>query len=325
MIRAVFLLLLGGAFCEAQTRLEMPMQGAPLPQTRFELVNKIPAARLERLPKALPTFKWSRQPRSFPISGLQKLVDESVFAGTNVTNLVFPDTNHNDGIKLASRDNQDYLIVAPAAGRIAIQSVERRREYPPPDAVPDFKALCQRVVHLAETFGISTNEMEQNSDGSIHIKRTENTTSHLGGNVKYKSKRSVMIFRSISGYHVRSLDEDKIELQLGIDGRLLKFNLKWPNIEAVRTNAVLSISTIMNEIKKGEVLGDIMNEYPSEGIVQIELKDFQVFYYMPTQFPYRNSPTNADIRPMIEFLATFKSKTGEATEGGLFSPLIESQ
>jgi hypothetical protein len=175
-------------------------------------------------------------------------------------------------------------------------------------------------------FGVSTNEMERNRDGSIHIRKTENTTSHLGGSIKYKSRRSVTVFRSIEGYLVRSLDEDKIELELGVDGRLLKFNLKWPNIEATRTNKVFGISAIIDEIKKGEVLGDLMNEYPSDSIAQIELKDFQVFYYVSTMFPYRKrSPTTADIRPMIEFLATFKSKQGEKTEGGLFVPLTESE
>ena len=82
----------------------------------------------------------------------------------------------------------------------------------------------------------------------------------------------------------------------------------------------------MDEIKQGQVLGDMLNEYPSGGIAQIELTDFQVFYYVSTMFPYnRRPPSDADIRPMIEFLATFKSKGGDTTEGGLFVPLTESQ
>jgi hypothetical protein len=124
---------------------------------------------------------------------------------------------------------------------------------------------------------------------------------------------------------VRSLDEDKIELELGVNGRLLKFNFKWPNIEVVRTNNVLTVSAIMDEIKKGQVLGDMINEYPPGGIAQIELTDFQVFYYVATMFPYgKRSPTETNIRPMIEFLATFKAKDGEKTEGSLFASLTES-
>jgi len=274
----------------------------------------------------LPTFKWSGQPRNFPVAALQTLLDETPFAGTNVASLFLNPTNSNDGIKIGSRDNQDYFIVMPAAGRIAIQHTDRSPGDPPPDAVPDFEAVWRRALRFAEMFGVSTNEMERNQEGAVHIMKTENTTSHLGGSIRYKSRRSVTVFRSIRSYIVRSLDQDKIELELGVDGRLLKFNLKWPNIEATRTNKVFGISAIIDEIKKGEVLGDLMNEYPSDGIAQIELKDFQVFYYVSTMFPYgKRSPTTADIRPMIEFLATFKSKQGEKTEGGLFVPLTESE
>jgi hypothetical protein len=325
MMRTILLLMLGGALCNAQVRLQMPMQGAPLPQTKFELVNKIPAIKLTHLPKEMPVFRWSQHPRDFPVTAMQKLVDQTVFAGTNVASLLSI-TNRNDGIKLSSADNQDSLVITPSAGRIAIVNIERSREYPPPDAVPDFDAIWQQALRLAETFGVGTNEMERSPDGSIHIRKTENTTSHLGGTVKYKSKRSVTAFRSIAGYLVRSQDEDKIELEVGVNGQLLKFDFKWPNIEASRTNQVFTISAIMDEIKQGQVLGDMLNEYPSGGIAQIELTDFQVFYYVSTMFPYnRRSPSDADIRPMIEFLATFKSKEGDTTEGGLFVPLTESQ
>ena len=217
--------------------------------------------------------------------------------------------------------------MTPSAGRITIQNTDRSREYPPPDAVPDFATMWERALHLSEMFGVSTNEMERNPDGSVHIRKTENTTSHLGGSVKYKSKRSVAVFRSIGGYLVRSLDEDKIELELGINGHLLKFNFKWPSIEATSTNKVLSIGQIMNRIKKGEVLADTSNEYPSGGIAQIELQNYQVFYYVSTMFPYGRrvvTTPSPEIQPMIEFLATFKSSNGEKTEGGLFARLTES-
>ena len=126
---------------------------------------------------------------------------------------------------------------------------------------------------------------------------------------------------------VRSLDEDKVELELGVNGRLLKFNFKWPNIETVRTNKVFAISQIMDKIKRGDVLADPSNEYPADGIAEIVLKDYQIFYYVSAMFPYGKravTTPSPDIQPMIEFLAIFKSRKGAETEGGLFARLIES-
>lgn len=323
----VLLMLLSSTLCTAQPRLEMPMLAAPLPRAKFELINKIPAESLARLPKGLPSYKWSSQPRNFSTRALQSLLDESAFAGTNITSLLSSSKNQDGSIRLASRDNRDVFFVLPSAGRIAIQNTDRNKDYPPPDAVPDFAAVSQRALHYAELFGVSTSEMERKPDGAIHFRKTENTTSHLGGSVKYKSKRSVTMFRSINGYIVRSLDEDKIELELGINGRLLKFNFKWPNIEAVRTNEVLGVSQIMDNIKKGNVLADISNEYPKDGITEITLKDYQVFYYVSTMFAYGKrvvTTPNPDIQPMIEFLATFKSGKGNETEGSLFAPITQS-
>src|SRR2546428_13915265 len=115
MKRILSLLLLTQAACHAQARLEMPMLGSPLPRTKFELVSKIPVEKLARLPKELPNYKWSRQPRNFSIPALQALLDESVFARTNVASLFPSGTNQNGGIKLTSQDNQDYFIVTPEA------------------------------------------------------------------------------------------------------------------------------------------------------------------------------------------------------------------
>jgi hypothetical protein len=131
MSRLALLLLLSSALCQAQTPLEMPMLGAPLPRAKFELSNKIAPAKLARLPKELPLFKWSQQPRNFPVAAMQKLLDESAFAGTNVASLLRSPSNQNDDIKLTSRDNQDYFIVMTSAGRVAIQNTDRSREAPP--------------------------------------------------------------------------------------------------------------------------------------------------------------------------------------------------
>jgi hypothetical protein len=329
MRQTIFLVLLAGSTAGAQTRLEMPMLGQPLPSKQFELVNHIPDSKLARLPKALPMFKWSREPRGFPKAALQELLGESAFAGTNIASLLHSTNGTSvvgEPIRLASADNQNYFIVLPAGGRITIRNaMEKTRETPPPDAVPDFDAVLRRAMHFADILGVSTNEMERKPDGSIHARRAEDTTHKLGGAVSYKSRRSVTLFRNISGYLVRGLDEDNIELELGVDRRLLKFNFKWPPLEVVATNKVLSITQIADEIKSGKVLGDVMNEYPTDGIAQIELTDFQIFYYVPTPFPYgRDSTSGANIRPMIEFLANFKSNGGEKTEGGLFAPAVES-
>jgi hypothetical protein len=307
--------------------LEMPMLGAPLPETKFELVNRIPAAKLAGLPKEVQVFKWSRQPRVFSVAAVQKLLDESAFAGTNIASLLHSATNGNtiaEDIRLASSDNQDYFIIAPSAGRIAVHCIERSRETPPPDAVPSFDDVWKRARQLAETFGVSTNDMEKKPDGSIHVRKSEDTISRLGGTVKFESERSVMVFRSVGGHVVRSLDEDKIELELGVNGRLLKFDFKWPLMEPVGTNRVLTIAQVMDGIKKGKVLADISNEYPADGIAQVELKDLQIFYYVSTLSPYGKTSANADIRPMVELLATFISKKGEKTEGSLFAPITDS-
>jgi hypothetical protein len=327
MKKVVFLLLLTSVFCRAQGRLEMPVLGEPLPQTRFEVVSKISAEKLARIPKELPSYSWSGKPRNFPARPLQKLLDQSAFAGTNLGKLLASSTNLNDGFKLISPDNQDFFVVSPAAGRITVQNIYRGHEYPPPDAVPDFNTTWDRALQLAEMFGVTTNEMERKPEGSIHIRKTENTTSHLGGSIKYKSRRSVTVFRSINGFLVRSLDEDKIELELGVNGQLLKFNFKWPNIEIANKTRTLALAEIIDRIKMGDVLGDPQNEYPPGGIAQVELTDFQIFYHVATMLPYNQalSSQNAQIRPVIEFLANFKSKNGEKTEGGLFAPLIESQ
>ena len=149
--------------------------GQPLPSKQFELVNHIPDSKLVQLPKELPVFKWSHEPRSFPVAALQELLAQSVFAGTNLTNLLRSSNDTTvvrEAIKLASADNQNYFVVLPAGGRITLRNaMERSREAPPPDAVPSFDAVLQRTLHLAETFGVSTNEMERKPDGSIHVRR----------------------------------------------------------------------------------------------------------------------------------------------------------
>jgi hypothetical protein len=320
-------LFVAGGISNAQTKLEMPMLASPLPSLKFELSNAISAGKFTALPKELPAFKWTHQPRPFPVAALQSLIAESAFAETNLPAVAAAATNGNivkDDIRLVTSDNQDYLIVTPLAGRIALRNADRNSETPPADAVPDFDAVWQRAQKLVAAFGVTTNELERRPDGSIHVRKAEDDISRLGGAIKFKDRRSVMVFRSINGYVIRSLDEDKVELELGVNGRLLKFDFKWPTMEPVSTNRVLAVSQVIDGIRKGQVLADAANEYPSGGIDLIELTDFQIFYYVSTMQPYGKPSGSADIKPMIEFVAKFKSKSGEETEGSLFAPITDS-
>jgi hypothetical protein len=300
-------LFIAGGISNAQTKLEMPVLASPLPGGKFDLTNAIPLEKLGSLPKELPAFKWTHQPRPFPAAALRSLITESAFAGTNIP-----------------ADNQNYLIVTPLAGRIALRNADHNSETPPADAVPQFDAVWERARKLCAALGVGTNEMERKPDGSIHVRKAEDTISRLGGTIKFKDRRSVMVFRSINGYVIRSLDEDKVELELGVNGRLLKFDFKWPTMEPVSTNKVLAVSQLMDGIRKGQVLADSSNEYPPGGVASIELTDFQIFYYVSTMQPYGKPSASADIKPMIEFVATFKSNTGEKTEGSLYSPITDS-
>jgi hypothetical protein len=329
MRKIIIAVLMAGSVADAQTGFEIPMLGQALPSRQFELVNHIPDSKLAQLPKELPVFKWSHEPRGFSSVALEQLLRETAFAGTNLASFLHSSndtTTVREPIKLASADNQNYFVVLPAGGRITIRNApDRTREAPPPDAVPSFDVTVQRALRLAEMLGVSTNEMERRPDGSIHVRKAEDTTRKLGGSVSYKSRRSVTLFRNIAGYLARGLDEDNIELELGVDGRLLKFNFKWPPLEVVSTNKVLNAAQIIDRIKSGTTLGEVTNEYPADGIARIELTDFQIFYYIPAPFPYgRDSTSGGNIRPMIEFLASFKSSKGETTEGGLFAPMLES-
>jgi hypothetical protein len=66
-----------------------------------------------------------------------------------------------------------------------------------------------------------------------------------------------------------------------------------------------------------------MMGYPPSGFNEIELEDCRVFYYVPAMFPVAKSAASTEFRPYIEFLAKFRSKAGESTEGGLFAPILD--
>jgi len=303
----------------------MPGQTAPLPVAGFELVNRIPGSSLRQLPEKLPVFK--RKPRVFSPSGLKALLDQSSFAGTNISELLNPRANQNQehsAARLSSRDGLDYFIVNPLEGRVILNnSAKRGDQIPSADAVPPLESVRERALRLTEMLGVPTTEIERKADGSIRVVARENDRIQRG--IKFKASRSVTMSRSIAGFPMLSQDDDKIHLQLGVNGRLLKFDLKWSVIDPVRTNYVLSVSKVLDAIKQGNVAADVMNEYPPGGVARIEIKDIRVVYYLPASLPSQNVPTSSEIRPLASLHVIFKSKTGEKTEGGLIAPILDSR
>jgi hypothetical protein len=173
-------------------------------------------------------------------------------------------------------------------------------------------------------FGISTNEFERKADGSILLRKADATTVARGGAVKFISRRSVGISRSVLGFTFLGSDE-KVEMSLSPSGRLEQFQLKWRPMTVVRTNRLFGINEIVEKIKSGQALANVRNEYPDQGIAKITLKDFRIQYYVP--LPERGIPisTNTGIIPIASILAEFKPKSGKAKEGVLFAPILNSR
>ena len=329
-MKFALLFLFTATVCFGQApHFEMQAQGVPLPTAKFDIVNKIPKSHSANLPKELPVFRYAAKPQEFPMTALQTLLDQSAFAGTNVNDLLQGQTNSNNGIiRLTTARDRDYFIVNPVKGRVSSQNgsheVNLRQETPPRDGVPSSESISNSLLHYAELFGVSKNDMERNKDGSIHMRRTEDTITRLGGAVKYVDNRSTSVSRNIAGRVFWSV-EDRIYLQLGIDGRLLRFEFNWRPMETVRTNRLFTTDEILDKIKKGEVLADITNEYPDDGIAKIILKDIQIDYYTTPSPDFRPASTNADIYPIASIYVTFKSKSGKSTDGGLFAPVVDSR
>ena len=305
--------------------LEMPMIGQRLPVAGLQFVNRIPRSHLEQLPKVLPVYRYSSMPTCFPAGALQALLDKSAFAGTNIVTLLGGRTNTasvSEPIRLATVRGLDYFLVAPSTGAIVVQN-HSRNPNPPPDAVPSFDAVREQVLRYARSFGISTNDMDK-VDGAIHPQRTEDKVTRMGGAVRFIARRSARFSRSIDG-HTLLANDDRIELALGPDGCLLKFDLKWPDIAAVRTNRLFTPDQLVAAIKAGNVLADVSNDYPSDGVSQIILKDIHVDYYAFSPRGFGSVSTNADIFPVASIFAVFTSKSGKTQEGGLYAPLCASQ
>lgn len=300
------------------------MLGERLPPT-FKLVNQVPRSRASTLPKSLPVFRYTRKPCDFSTNGLQELLDQSVFAGTNLTALLHGRSNAAP-IRLATDQHLDHFFVDATAGAITYAThdtgINLRVEIPPYDGIPGFDTIRDTVLRYAAVFGVSTNEMEHKADGSLLLRRTDDKTVVRGGAIKFISRRSVGVARGLAGYPLLASD-DKIELALGVKGRLLRFHLKWPNIEAASTNRVFTIGQIVDNIRKGCVVADATNQYPPDGVTEIILKDFRVFYYLPETRDFRQTPTNANIVPIASFHVAFRSKSGKTEAGGIFTPLVQ--
>lgn len=325
---ALFLLLFTVASLHGQTNhFAMPLIGEPVNVANVEIINKIPKSHLNRLPSTVIVFKYSSKPRLFPTNALQSLLNETVFRGTNLFEYPSLSTNSYllpDGISLSDRNN-NYFVVNPQQGRVLVGNIENHVQTPPPDAVPSFDAVEKKLLQLTEMFGISTNELERGENGVIRIQKSDETTTQLGGAVHFVNSRSAKVFRYIGGRTTWLLD-DGVSLRLGIDGQLLQFQLKWSIIEPIRTNQAFQISQIIEEIKRGQVLADVMNQYPTDGISKIELKDIVIDYYAPYQNPHSpvtlTKPVDQEIFPIASLYVNFKSKSGKVTDGGLFAPII---
>lgn len=309
-------------------RFEMPMLGERLPVAQFELVSHIPARHWARIPKTLPVFRYSAKPYQFSNEGLQSLIDQSAFAGTNFADLLHGHSSVasvTEPIRLATAHSFDCFLVDASAGTISLinggTGFDLRREIPPYDSVPTFDSIRDRLLLYAQAFGVSTNEMERKPDGSILLIRSDGKTVKMGGAIKFISERSVRVCRCIASYPLLNT-EDKIELELGVHGGLRKFEMNWRSMEPVRTSRVCTIEQMLDNVRKGQVLGDVANQYPAGGVSQIVLKDFRVLYYVFRR-DFRPVATNADIFPILSLHAVFKSEGGTSEEGGLYTPLLQ--
>jgi hypothetical protein len=304
----------------------MPSLAIRLPAGSFQFVNQVPRSHSAKLPRSLPIFRYGARSGDLSINGLQKLLDQSVFLGTNAAGLLRDHTNSEIPIRLATAQHLDYFFVDATWGTISYAThdngVNLRTEIPPYDAVPSFDSIRDTLLRYAADFGVGTNEMEYMDDGSLFLRKTDDKTVARGGQVKFINRRSLAVSRTVAGYPLL-VSSDRVEMAQGVKGRLLKFDLIWPTMRAVRTNRVFTMDKILDNIKRGGVLADEMNRYPVDGIAEVILKDLRVFYYAPQTSDIRQVLTNADIVPIVSIHAVFKSKTGKTEDGGIYTPLAE--
>lgn len=301
------------------------MPGERLPKGDYKISSEVPASGIKRIPRSLPVFRYTLKARAFETNTLQALLGQSSFSGTNIADVLRSLTN-KDVVRLASLQGPERFYFNPGAGAVNVvnrdSGVDFRKETPAYDDVPSFDAIGEKLFRYAQAFGISTNELQRDDKGAIVLKRTDDTTISRGGAVKFINRRSVAVLRSAAGYPFLA-SRDRIELVLGVKGRLLKFETMWPSMEAVGTNSVFSLEQVVENIRRGEVFADETNQYPEGGISEIVLKDLRVFYLAPDMGRGAVVSTNTDIVPIVSFYVVFKSKSGNTTEGGLLTHLVK--
>jgi hypothetical protein len=297
--------------------------------TNVEIINKIPKSHLKRLPESLPVFRYSGKPRMFLTNGLQILLEQSAFAGTNLTDLLHS-TNWDSiesGFSLKNKKRPpDTFSFNPLRGEILVENIERKTTIPQSDTVPTFDEIQRRLLKLTEMLGVKANEMEL-SNGVVKVTCGDAKTSAWSGHgmerIHFVNERWATIPRGVKGYS-SWLFEDKIALNYRVDNRLIKFSIHWPEIEAVRTNRLLTVANMIGKIEQNDALTDA-TDIPGQDVTRITLKDIEIQYYnrQPAGF-HGMTPLKTDIYPIAAILATFKSKSGQTEDAGIYFPILES-
>ncbi len=265
----------------------------------------------------------------FLTNGLQVLLEQSAFTGTNLADLLHG-TNWDSiesGIYLKNEKRPpDTFSVNPLRGEIHVENLERKTTIPQSDTVPTFDEIQRRLLKLTEMLGVKTNEMEL-SNGIVKVTCGDAKTSTWSGHgmerVHFVNERWATIPRGVKGYS-SWLFEDKIALNYGVDNRLIKFSIHWPEIEAVRTNRLLTLANMIGKIEQNEALTDA-TDIPGQDVTRITLKDIEIQYYNRQPAGFRGiTPLKTDIYPIAAILATFKSKSGQTEDAGIYFPILES-
>jgi hypothetical protein len=316
--------------CWGQTgSLQMDIASGLKLSTNVEIINQIPNAHLKQLPKTLLVYRYSGKPYAMPLAGLKILLGQSAFAGTNLALLHNP-TNASfvtENVRLVSHDAPpDIFSVNLTSGDVLVRNEERgKTKIPQSDTIPSCEEIQSRLLATIIALGINTNEIELSTNGTIRITCGDTKTSAWNSvdskRVSFVSERGVGIQRGLNGYSSWLFD-DKIIMEFGTDNRLLKFSMHWPDVEPVRTNRLASISEIVAQIKNGRTLTDATDVTGSE-IAQLTLKDIEIqYYYPPTSGLVKTFRPNVDIYPIAAIITTFKSKTGQTEDAGIYLPIL---
>ena len=330
-VAIVLSILLSAFVCRGQMdNLQLDFARRLTLSTNVEIINKIPKSHLKRLPETLPIFRYSGKPRAFSTNGLQWLLDQSAFIGTNVTELLCG-TNSSSveaGIHLKSEKNPpDVFLINPLRGEIRLENIERKAAIPQTNGVPSCDEIRKRLFKLAEMLGVKTNEMEM-SNGVVQIVCDDTETSAWSGHgmerVHFVSEREAKISHGVKGYSSWLFD-DRMVLQYGVSNRLVKFAMHWPDIEPVHTNRLLTVSEMVSKIKNNQTLTDA-TDAPGNQVKRITLKDIEIQYYYRQPSGFRGiAASKTDIYPIAAILATFKTKDGQTEDAGIYFPLLGSK